>query len=62
MLSSRQRMQGMDSFGIRQIFTGSLERFEVGTTHAEALDPRSPTFAKALLHCVGQIRLAAHAG
>jgi hypothetical protein len=52
----------MDSFGIRQIFTGRLERFEVGTTHAEALDPRSPTFAKALLHCVGQIRLAAHAG
>lgn len=62
MLSSRQRMQGMDSPGLRQIFTGSLERHEVGATHAEALDPRNPVFASLLLGCVGRVRDAARAG
>ena len=44
---------------IRRIFAGRLKRFEVGTTHREALDPRNPVFANYLLRCVGQIREAA---
>jgi amino acid adenylation domain-containing protein len=57
-LSSRQR----DSAGLRKIFTGRFKRFEVGTTHAEALDPRNPVFASYLLRCVGLIREAAQVG
>jgi thioesterase domain-containing protein len=59
MLSSRQRMQGWDPAGLRMIFTGRLKRFEVGTTHADALDPKNPVFASYLLRCVGLIRQAA---
>ena len=59
MLSSRQRMQGSDPAGLRKVFTGRLKRFEVGSTHAEALDPRNPVFASYLLRCVGLIREAA---
>ncbi len=58
-LSSRRRMNGADPLGLRQIFTGRLKRYEVGTTHADALDPRNPVFASALLRCVGLIREAA---
>jgi hypothetical protein len=61
MLSSRQRIQGSGSSALREIFTGRFKRFEVGTTHAEALDPRNPVFASYLLRCVGLIREAAHA-
>jgi amino acid adenylation domain-containing protein len=57
MLGSRQR--GSDPAGLRKIFTGSLKRFEVGTTHAEALNPKNPVFANYLLRCVGLIRQAA---
>ena len=59
MLSSRQRMQGADPAGLRKVFTGRLKRFEVGSTHAQALDPRNPVFASYLLRCVGLIREAA---
>jgi thioesterase domain-containing protein len=59
MLSSRQRMQGAEAAGLRQVFAGSVTRFEVGTTHAEALDPRNPVFANHLLRCIGLIRDAA---
>jgi thioesterase domain-containing protein len=61
-LSSRQRINGADPLGLRQIFTGRLKRYEVGATHAEALDPRNPAFAGSLLRCVGLIREAAQAG
>ena len=60
MLSSRQRMEGVDA-GLRSIFTGELKRFEVGGTHKEALNPRNPVFASYLLRCVGLIRQAADA-
>jgi amino acid adenylation domain-containing protein len=59
-LSSRQRMSG-DAASLRRIFTGPLERFEVGSTHAEALDPRNPVFATCLLRCVALTRDAARA-
>jgi thioesterase domain-containing protein len=58
MLSSRQRMDGVDA-GLRSIFSGELKRFEVGDTHKEALNPRNPVFASYLLRCVGLIRQAA---
>jgi thioesterase domain-containing protein/GT2 family glycosyltransferase len=57
MLGSRQR--GSDPAPLRKIFTGSLKRFEVGTTHAKALNPKNPVFANYLLRCVGLIRQAA---
>jgi amino acid adenylation domain-containing protein len=60
MLSSRQRMGGVDA-GLRSIFTGELKRFEVGGTHKEALNPRNPVFASYLLRCIGLIREAAEA-
>ena len=56
MLSSRQRNQRTDPAEWRKVFTGKLKRFEVGSTHAEALDPRNPVFASCLLRCVGLIR------
>jgi thioesterase domain-containing protein len=59
MLSSRQRMRDADPAEWRKIFTGKLKRFEVGTTHGEALDPRNPLFASYLLRCVALIREAA---
>ena len=58
-LSSRQRSLGSDGAGLRRIFSGALERFEVGGTHAEALDPNNPVFANYLLRCVERIRAAA---
>lgn len=59
-LSSRQRIGDAGAGALRQFFTGRFERFEVGSTHAEALNPRNPVFANALLRCVGSIREAAH--
>ena len=61
-LSSRQRMQGQDPLDLRRIFTGRYKRYETGTTHAQALDPRNPVFASALRRCVGLIRDAAKPG
>ena len=58
-LSSYQRMRGGDSFDLRRIFTGRYKRYEVGTTHAQSLDPRNPVFASALRRCVELIRDAA---
>jgi amino acid adenylation domain-containing protein len=58
-LSSYQRMRGGDSFDLRRIFTGRYKRYEVGTTHAQSLDPRNPVFASALRRCVELIREAA---
>ena len=55
MLSSSQRMTGADSPYLKRIFTGTQRRFEVGTTHAEALDPRNPVFAEHLAHCLAMI-------
>lgn len=61
MLSSRQRIAATDSAVLRGSFSGSIERFEVGTTHRDALDAQNPSFAKALLHCVERNRAAARA-
>jgi amino acid adenylation domain-containing protein len=55
MLSSRQRMLGANPSYLKKIFTGRVKRFEVGTTHAEALDPRTPAFAEYLARCLGLI-------
>lgn len=57
MLSSRQRM-GSNGL-LARVFTGPVERFEIGGTHAEALDPRNPHFASCLLRCVDRVRGAA---
>ena len=56
MLSSRQRIQGTDHAALGEIFTGRLKRYEVGATHADALDPRNPAFASQLLRCIDLIR------
>jgi amino acid adenylation domain-containing protein len=61
MLSSRQRIAATDSVVLRDTFSGPIERFEVGTTHRDALDAQNPSFAKALLHCVERNRAAARA-
>ena len=61
MLASRQRIEHTDPAAWRTILTGRLKRYEVGTTHAQALDPRNPVFASCLLRCVGLIREAASA-
>jgi hypothetical protein len=39
----------------KTVFTGPLQRFEVGATHDDALDPRSPAFASHLAHCLDVI-------
>ncbi|HJU23365.1 MAG TPA: AMP-binding protein, partial [Casimicrobiaceae bacterium] len=57
MLSSRQRMRS--NALLARVFTGPVERFEIGGTHAEALDPRNPHFASCLLRCVDRVREAA---
>jgi amino acid adenylation domain-containing protein len=57
MLASRQRTDGADE--LRRIFTGRVERHEVGDTHAQALDPRNPAFARELLRCVRRVQQAA---
>ncbi|HSQ83072.1 MAG TPA: AMP-binding protein [Casimicrobiaceae bacterium] len=59
MLCSRQRAGTYDPADWRRLFTGGLKRFEVGATHADALDPRNPVFASYLTRCVGLIREAA---
>jgi thioesterase domain-containing protein len=56
-LSSRQRAEHADE--LRTIFSGTIERHEVGETHAEALNPRNPVFARELLRCVGRVQQAA---
>ncbi|HEV8501211.1 MAG TPA: AMP-binding protein [Casimicrobiaceae bacterium] len=59
-LSSRARMQGVaDPLDLRRIFTGRFKRYEVGTTHGDALDPRNPMFASTLRRCVDLIRESA---
>ena len=52
MLSSRQRIHGKSQAYWKTIFTGPLQRFEVGATHDEALDARSPVFAAHLAQCL----------
>ncbi len=59
MLSSRQRIEANDPVGLRKVFSGSIDRHEVGTTHHDALDPQNPVFARALLDCIGRIRVIA---
>ena len=52
MLSSRQRIRPRSQVYWKTVFPGALQRFEVGATHDEALDPRSPAFAAHLAHCL----------
>jgi hypothetical protein len=58
-LSSRHRMDAPYALDRRRVFTGRFKRYEVGSNHIDALDPRNPVFAKALTRCVGLIREAA---
>lgn len=48
MLSSRQRMAQPSTRFMNKLFTGKVERVEVGATHADSLDPRNPVFAENL--------------
>jgi amino acid adenylation domain-containing protein len=57
-LSSRQRIEHAGNAGLHKVFTGEVKRYEVGSTHADALDPRNPLFASYLLRCLGLIRAA----
>ncbi len=59
-LVSRQR-GGAQSSGLWRLLSGPVERFEVADTHKQALDPRNPEFARALLHCLRRVRSAASA-
>src|SRR5437870_11739675 len=47
-LSSHERLAGIDSSRLKKIFPGRGERFEVGRTHSEVLDPHNRAFANAL--------------
>jgi thioesterase domain-containing protein len=58
-LCSRQRMH--DPTELQAMFTGRLERYVVGDTHTQALDPRNPMFSSTLLRCVRLILEAAPA-
>jgi amino acid adenylation domain-containing protein len=55
MLSSGQRMAKANPRYLRKLFSGPIERFEVGATHDEALDPRTPAFAAHLAYCLRRI-------
>jgi len=61
-LSSHQRMHRDDPLALRRIFTGRYKRYEVGETHAAALDPRNPLFASTLKRCVSLILDTARSG
>ena len=54
-LSSHERLAGIDSSRLKKIFPGRVERFEVGRTHPEVLDPHNRAFAKALERCLSVI-------
>lgn len=58
-LSSRRRMSGDDPLELRRYFNGRVKRYDVGTTHNDALDPRNPVFAGTLKRCVELIHGAA---
>ena len=51
-----------DPLALRRIFTGRYKRYEVGETHAAALDPRNPLFASTLKRCVSLILDTARSG
>jgi amino acid adenylation domain-containing protein len=55
MLSSRQRMAKANPRYLHRIFTGPIERIEVGTTHDDALNPHTPGFAEHLARCLERI-------
>jgi amino acid adenylation domain-containing protein len=52
MLSSRQRLAKANPRYLNRLFTGPMQRFEVGDTHDEALDPHTPGFAEHLARCL----------
>lgn len=52
MLSTRDRIAGIDSSRLRKIFTGPIERFEVAGAHSELLDVYNASFAEALARCL----------
>jgi len=55
MLSSRHRMAEANPMYLKRLFSGPVERFEVGTTHADSLDPRNPVFVEQLARCLKRI-------
>jgi amino acid adenylation domain-containing protein len=55
LLSTRERMHGIDSSRLRKVFTGRIERFEVARTHEELLDVHNLAFAEALARCLSII-------
>jgi hypothetical protein len=61
MLSTRERMDGIDSSQLRTVFTGRIERFEVARTHEELLDVHNLAFAKALARCLSMVYESAKA-
>jgi hypothetical protein len=61
MLSTGERMDGIDASRLRTLFTGRIERFEVARTHEEMLDVHNLAFAKALAQCLGMIQESAKA-
>ncbi|MEO6927991.1 MAG: AMP-binding protein [Casimicrobiaceae bacterium] len=61
MLCSQQR-RGADRAWLQRVLRGPIERYEVGVSHEDALDPGNPLFAKVLLDCLSRIRAAADGG
>jgi thioesterase domain-containing protein len=59
MLCSRSRMANPNPRYLSTLFSGKLERVEVGTTHADILDPRNPIFAEHLTRFLARILDAA---
>ena len=57
--SAVRRLQHGDPFALRKVLVGRMKRYEVGSTHRDALDPRNPVFAASLQRCIGLIREAA---
>jgi acyl carrier protein len=54
-LSSRQRMTRDNPAYLRKIFSGPIERLEVGATHEEAIGARTDAFAVNLRRCLERI-------
>lgn len=54
-LSSRQRMTKDNPAYLRKVFSGPIERFEVGATHEEAIEALTDAFIANLRHCLERI-------
>ena len=52
-------MSSSEQAALERIVTGKIERFSVGMTHAQELDPRNPVFAGTLARWLASISDAA---